>query len=139
MPRQRGSLEGSVSDLPSQVHWAPGVSMLDAPIFNIKLLFVANLLAFALAGSGATVESTATAVDFFHQRFLPASALLNRRAETRKAASEDGMLGKARIWQMSGRCKGKGERGKGNVKGCNPDQGLETSSVCRSRSWKDSS
>jgi hypothetical protein len=85
--------------------------MLDAPIFSIKLLFVAYLLAFAVTGSGATEESTATAVDFFHQKFLPASTLLNRRAETRKAASEDGMLGKARIRQMSGRCKGKGGKG----------------------------
>jgi hypothetical protein len=84
--------------------------MLDAPIFNIKLLFVAYLLVFALTGSGTTVESTATAVDFFHQKFLPASTLLNRRAETRRAASEDGMLGKTRIWQV--RVGGAKEKGK---------------------------
>ena len=78
------------------MHWAPGASILDAPIFIIRLLAAMYLLAELVPES-----EPGPSIDFLLQS--PASTLPESRKEIGRAASEDGKGEKARISKMRAR------------------------------------
>lgn len=85
-------------DIPSQVHWLPGVSTVDEPIFMPKLLVELYL--------PLKPPEPRLYVDLLIQNPLAASTSTGRRAEPRRAANEGGkMVVKARIWRTRQRCK----------------------------------
>lgn len=98
-------------DIPSQVHWAPGVSMVEAPILNIMLLAALYLPApdWVLEPVPPPDSEPEPINDFLVQK--PASTWPDRREVARRAVNGDGKGKKPRIVKMRGGIK---EKKKGN-------------------------